>query len=82
MDNQNLKNSDFSRREFFSRFGDGLHGSALAWLLGGDLFSPNPSLASSLEESRGGYDLKPKPSHFQSKARSVIHLFMNGGPAT
>jgi len=81
MIDRNRKLPGFSRREFFSRLGDGLHGSALAWLLGSDLFLPNPSLAASLEEGRGVYDLKPKPPHFQSKARSVIHLFMNGGPS-
>jgi Protein of unknown function (DUF1501) len=70
-----------SRRDFFSRFGDGLHGVALAWLLGGDLFSANPALASSQDEGRRVYDLKPRPSHIQPKARSVIHLFMNGGPS-
>ena len=72
--------SGFSRREFFSRFADGLHGSALAWLLGGDLFSSNPSLASTAE-GHGPYDLKPKAPHFKPKAKSVIHLFMNGGPS-
>ena len=69
---------DFSRREFFSRFADGLHGSALAWLLGSDLFSANPSLAFGLEDGRGAYDLEPKPSHFPSKAvenRVSVHDF-------
>jgi len=70
-----------SRREFFSRLGDGLHGSALAWLLGGDLFSGSASLAAEFEANHGSYDLKPKRPHFQSKAKSVIHLFMNGGPS-
>jgi hypothetical protein len=59
---------------------DGLHGSALAWLLGGDLFSSNPALATSVE-SQGPYDLTPKSAHFPAKAKSVIHLFMNGGPS-
>src|SRR4030095_8733339 len=81
MTGRNPKLPGLSRREFFSRFADGLHGSALAWLLGSDLFSANPSLAFGLEEGRGSYDLKPKPAHFSSKAKSVIHLFMNGGPS-
>jgi uncharacterized protein DUF1501 len=72
--------SGFSRRDFFSRIGDGLHGSALAWLLGSDLFSANLALAANVE-GQGPYDLKPKPSHFQPKAKSIIHLFMNGGPS-
>src|SRR5207344_1353512 len=70
-----------SRRDFFSRFGDGLHGAALAWLLGSDLFSVNPLLASTPEEGRPVYDLKPRPPQFHPKATSVIHLFMNGGPS-
>src|SRR5436309_10780134 len=81
MIDRNRKLPGFSRREFFSRLGDGLHGSALAWLLGSDLFLPNPLLAASLEEGRGVYDLKPKPPDCQTNARSVIHLFMNGGPS-
>ena len=32
--------------------------------------------------SRGPwFDLKPRPPHFRPRARSVIHLFMNGGPS-
>jgi hypothetical protein len=74
------KVSGLSRREFFSRFADGLHGSALAYLLGGDLFSGNPTLASSLQ-GHGQTDLTPRSPHFQPKAKAVIHLFMNGGPS-
>jgi hypothetical protein len=70
-----------SRRDFFSRFGDGLHGAALAWLLGSDLFSVHPLLASTPEEGRPVYDLKPRSPEFHPKATSVIHLFMNGGPS-
>src|SRR2546425_6186214 len=73
--------STLSRRDFFSGFGDGLHGAALAWLLGTDLFSPNPSPASIPEEGRAVYDLKPRPPHFPPKAKAVIQLFMNGGPS-
>jgi hypothetical protein len=70
-----------SRRDFFSRFSDGLHGAALAWLLGSDLFSVNPLLASTPEEVSHVYDLRPRPPQFRPKATSVIHLFMNGGPS-
>jgi hypothetical protein len=54
--------------------------TALAYLLGRDLFSSNPVLASNLEEPKS-YDLKPKPPHFRPKAKAVIQLFMNGGPS-
>jgi len=79
--NEMIRNTGPNRRDFFSRLSNGLHGAALTWLLGGDLFSPTSSLALSSEEGGGVHDLKPKPSHFQPKAKSVIHLFMNGGPS-
>ena len=30
---------------------------------------------------RKSFDLKPQPTHHDPKAKSVIHLFMNGGPS-
>ena len=73
--------SGLNRREFFSRLGDGLHGAALATLLGTDLFPPNPAWAASGEAQAPTDDLRPRPPHFQPRATSVIHLFMNGGPS-
>ena len=70
-DSQNLP-----RREFFSRISDGLYGTALATLLGDDLFPANPALA-----GKGTHDLKPRAPHYRPQAKSVIHLFMNGGPS-
>ena len=67
-----------SRRDFFGRAGDGLFGGALAYLLGSDLFVTNPALAASASRVA---DLRPRPSHFEPKAKAVIHLFMNGGPS-
>ena len=63
---------NLSRRTFFNRMADGLHGAALLSLLGADL-----------RASEGGkvYDLKPKKPHFTPKAKAVIHLFQNGGPS-
>ncbi len=66
-----------SRRDFFSRIADGLHGTALATLLGADLLGS----AGRCTPSRSVYDLTPKPPHFEPKAKAVIHLFMNGGPS-
>ncbi len=59
-----------SRRGFFDRFIDGVHGAALASLL---------TPAAARAERR--YDLTPKKPHFEPKAKAVIHLFMNGGPS-
>ena len=69
-----------TRRDFFSRLGDGLHGAALASLLGSDLFASNPAAAASMQQ-RQVFDLSPQAPHFEPKAKAVIHLFMNGGPS-
>ena len=72
------ESSTFSRRTFFSRVGDGLQGAALATLLGNDLFSANPVLE---KNSQPLYDLRKRQPHFEPRAKSVIQLFMNGGPS-
>jgi hypothetical protein len=65
-----------SRRHFFSRMSDGVHGAALASLLGCDLLS-----AATIESAPRVYDLKPRAPHFPPKAKAVIQLFQNGGPS-
>ena len=75
-----------SRRGFFERFADGICGTALATLLARDLYgAPTVSPAEDPNDLGGGhrriYDLKPRAPHFPPKAKSVIHLFMNGGPS-
>ncbi|MDE2926004.1 MAG: DUF1501 domain-containing protein [Acidobacteriota bacterium] len=72
-----LESPHIPRREFFSRLSDGLYGTALATLLGEDLYSSsNPALA-----GNGVHDLKPRAPHYRPQAKAVIHLFMNGGPS-
>jgi hypothetical protein len=60
-----------SRREFFTRAGSGLAGVALASMLGEEgraaTVAPDP--------------LAPKQPHYPAKAKSVIWLFMEGGPS-
>jgi hypothetical protein len=63
-----------TRRSFFTRVAGGIHGAALAYLLGRDLYGAE-------EPGKRVYDLKPRPPHFAPKAKAVIHLFMNGGPS-
>jgi len=64
-----------SRREFLRRGGNGLGMLALANLLAQEgLLAPNVAQAAA-------NPLLPKPSHFPAKAKSVIWLFMNGGPS-
>jgi hypothetical protein len=54
-----------SRREFFTRAGSGLAGMALASLL----------------RAEGADPLAPKHPHHPAKAKSIIWLFMEGGPS-
>lgn len=67
-----------SRRGFFSKMSDGLYGAALASLLGSDLGQASPVVPAGAPQA---YDLKKKPPHFEPKAKSIIQLFMNGGPS-
>jgi hypothetical protein len=57
-----------SRREFFTQAGSGLAGLALASLTAKAAPAPKDPLA-------------PKPTHHAPKAKSVIFLFMEGGPS-
>jgi hypothetical protein len=61
-----------SRREFLLRGGSGLSALALASLL------PQNGMAA---EGRKGDLLAPRPPHYAPKAKSVIWLFMEGGPS-
>ena len=77
---KSMPNSRMTRRDFFARYCDGVHGAALAWLMSRDLFADSSLSGSSVEGHRTP-DLRPRPAHFASKAKAVIHLFMNGGPS-
>jgi len=61
-----------TRRHFLQQAGGGFGALALSWLLHedearGSAGSPGPQA--------------PRPSHFPARARSVIYLFMHGGPS-
>ena len=65
--------SNYTRREFLLRGGGGFGVLALSYLLGGHrLFADLKKSASPLQ---------PKAPHFPPKAKSVIFLFMEGGPS-
>jgi hypothetical protein len=72
-----------TRRDFFARASDGLFGAALVHLFCRDFFGGTQAFAAETESSSYGppYDLRPKRGHHPARARSVIHLFMNGGPS-
>ena len=74
--------SNITRRGFFEHVGDGLRGAALASLLSRDLFGAELGASATLPNGhRRSYDLKPRTPHSQPKAKSVIQLFMHGGPS-
>ena len=59
--------------------GGGFAGTALAGLLGSDFFANQAVAADGIDEWRN--PLLPKKPHFAAKAKSVIFLFMYGGPS-
>lgn len=67
------RQSEITRRGFFTRAKDGMYGAALTWLLGQEMASHGGE--------RKGFDLKPRQPHFAPKAKAVIQLFQNGGPS-
>jgi len=67
-----LNKTALTRRSFFESMGAGMHGAALLYLFGQSLRA---------EERPPVAGLHPRPPHFRPKAKSVIHLFMNGGPS-
>src|SRR5262249_20715225 len=66
-----------TRREFLWEVGAGFTGVALAGLLDGGFF---PARASASEKTFSN-PLTPKKPHFEPKAKSVIFLYMYGGPS-
>lgn len=79
---------EFDRRRFFQRMGDGLFGAGLAWLLARDgFYGPSTAwggenaTAGAAHDSRRVPDLRPRSPHFAPRAKSVIQLFMQGGPS-
>ena len=69
-----------TRREFLWQAGGGFTGVALAAALGDDGFLQRQTLAADgLTPFRN--PLRPRPSHIPARAKSVIFLFMYGGPS-
>ena len=69
-----------TRRHFLERVSTGLWGTALASLLNEDLPGWELQEAPAITSHRN-FNLRPKVPYHAPKARSVIHLFMNGGPS-
>jgi hypothetical protein len=68
-----------TRREFLWEMGGGFASVALTGLLGEGFFSQQARAADGV--ARFASPLAPKPPHFAARAKSVIFLFMYGGPS-
>ena len=68
-----------SRRQFMWQMGNGFAGTALAGLLGADFFGKQLLGADGVTPFIN--PLAAKEPHFKAKAKSVIFLFMYGGPS-
>ena len=66
-----------SRRQFLKHVGNGFGTLALAGLLNQEGAGIPSARAADLQLN----PMAPRPSHFPAKAKSVIWLFMNGGPS-
>src|SRR4051812_43402210 len=62
-----------SRRQILRDAASGFGGMALFWMLHQD---------QARAEAAAKYDLKPKKPDFAPKVKSVIYLYMGGGPST
>ncbi len=67
--------SEFSRREALIRGGAGFGAVALNYLLAGEV------AAAESKQSKPSDPLAPKTPHHKPRAKSVIFLFMEGGPS-
>ena len=68
-----------TRREFLWQAGGGFAGTAMAGMLGNSFFAKQSLAANGIDDWVN--PLAPKPAHFPAKAKSVIFLFMYGGPS-
>jgi hypothetical protein len=80
MDLRRLERLRFlTRRHFFSECRVGVGAMALAWLLQGERARAEPAAGG--PEAASPRPSSVRPPHFRPRARSVIHLFMAGGPS-
>src|SRR5258708_28119878 len=70
-----------TRRELLGEAGAGFTGVALAALLSDDGFFGSVAAQESVNPQAGANPLAPRPPHFGPKAKSVVFLFMYGGPS-
>ncbi|QDU10694.1 DUF1501 domain-containing protein [Gimesia aquarii] len=64
---------NITRRHFFQQVSTGIQGAALTWLLSQDLYADSKTPTHKEAPTLG--------PHHKPRIKSVIHLFMNGGPS-
>jgi hypothetical protein len=67
-----------TRRQFLTRNTMGIGSLALAWLLQHEKLLGTPK---NMPRGQPRFDLRPKKSHFEPRAKAMISLFMHGGPS-
>ena len=76
---QTLRRRYISRRDLLFKAGEGISGLALAYLLNREtLLAADKEIACSATTD-AQTPVSPRPTHFTSRANSVISLFMSGG---
>lgn len=78
MNEKNEMLKQITRRHFFRQTGFGLGALALSSLLDQNIFAQSEQKSSA---SGSTSPMEPKPPHFAPRAKSVIYLFMAGGPS-
>ena len=68
-----------SRRDFLARAGAGFGAVAMSYLLGGSPLQAAPQFSAVPHDALS--PLAPRAPHYAAKAKSVIFLFMEGGPS-
>src|SRR6476620_10935752 len=82
----NMTSSVFDRRQLLARVGGGAGLLALAALLADEGLLVGSADAADISTGGSAADLRlnplaPRKSHFPTKAKNIIWLFMNGGPS-
>ncbi len=76
---QTLRRRYISRRDLLFKAGEGISGLALAYLLNRETLLAADKETACSATTDAQTPVSPRPTHFTSRAKSVISLFMSGG---
>lgn len=76
---QTLRRRYISRRDLLFKAGEGISGLALAYLLNRETLLAVDKETACSATTDAQTPVSPRPTHFTSRAKSVISLFMSGG---